>query len=199
VDFILKVDFIQEWSPLLGALGAVAVALPLVVGRPNPRRAALSLAVAAVVALLVELVAIFTVLSIGLLHGPEVIQKNPLYLPAYAVYLVADIVVGLLAIAAWALVLYAAAQSGNRARIVAFTVMLTLALVVQIALTNSQIPLLAWLRDWAAVYHNPNPQWANTLVYGLAHVAAVAALACACFLPVAPTTPEAMPPAAPTD
>jgi hypothetical protein len=191
-------DFVYGWSPVLGAVGAVAVALLLVVGRLSPRRAALSLAVAAVVALLVELAAVFVVptMQVGTLY--QVDANNPLVLTSVAAYRVSDVFAGLLAIAAWALVLYAAAQAGLRARLVAFTLVLALVLVVQIALTTPQVPLLEGLQEWA-FYRNPNFQWAYTLLAGLEHVAAVAALACAFFLPVAPTPPEAIPSAPPID
>jgi hypothetical protein len=193
------VDFVINWSPLLGALGAVALALLLVVGRSSLRRGALSLAVAAVVALLVELVAVFVALSMTLPGQSQFNPSNPVYLTALTIYRVSDTVVGLLAIAAWALLLSAAAQSGQRIRLFAFTLALTLALVVQLSLTNPQVRLLEWLREWALFYQNPHPQWAETLLFGLEHVAAVVALACAFFLPVAPSTLEAIPPALPTD
>ena len=193
-------DFVTEWAPLLGALGAVVLAvLVVVVGRQSLRRGALSLAIGAVVALIVELVAVFVLISLKLGSQNQFNGNHPAYLTVFAVYQVTDTIVGLLAIAAWALLLYAAAQSGRYARLIAFTLVLTLALVVQLSLTTPQVRLLAWLREWALYSQHPTPQWAYVLVIGLEHVAAVAALACAFFLPVAPTTPEVVPPTPPAN
>ena len=149
-------DFLFVWSPLFSALGAVVLALLLVAGRADLRRAALLVAGGALLALLVAIVTIFTTLLVAL--GTDGPAHNGVQLigSGAAVFQVADDVTTLLTFGAWSLLLYAAIRAGSRWRFVVLTLLFAVASALAIAVMTPQMPLMDGLRDWVFAASAPD-------------------------------------------
>ena len=180
-------DFLLVWSPLFSALGAVVLALLLVAGRADLRRAAFFVTGGALLALLVAIVTIFTTLLVAL--GTDGPAHNGLQLigTGAAVFQVADDVTTLLTFGAWSLLLYAAIQAGSRWRFVVLTLLFTVASALGIAVLNPQIPLLNGLQDWLFAASAPYGHWGEAVLIGMGHLTTLAALAGVLLLPIEPS------------
>jgi hypothetical protein len=179
---VLAVDFSLNWAPLFGALSAVVLALLLVVGHSSLRRMALLIAGASLLALLIELAAVA-----GVVGGRFAGSGIDTYHVSLAVLPVARALTSVLALAAWVLLLYAAAQAGNRSRLVVLTLVLTLLPALQLALTTLQDPLVVWLGHWAGT----NIRLWQLSVSALRDLSAVAVLVCALLIPADRAQPTA--------
>ncbi len=136
-----------QWMPVLYALSAPLLAWLLVLGRRSPRRATQLIALAAALAVLVDL----TILAVAI-WGPQPIAWNttPWSLVTLAAY-AAPVVAGAFGTAVWVLLLADAAggagggAGGDRRRLVLLALVYALALLIGIGLPLRE-PLLAPLR-----------------------------------------------------
>ena len=165
-----------QWSRLCVGLAAPLLAWLLVAGRASPRRTAVRVSLAAALALLVS--APMSVVDLQfLLRGPP--NHNLTLLSAVrASDDLFTALAGVLALAAWALLLAAAARAGTTRRLVVFVTVLALALALQAALYYRLATPVILLEQWL-----DGTTWGLFLHGFLDNVAAAAALACALLLP----------------
>ncbi len=165
-------EIVTQWLPLLAALGAPLLAWFLLAGRRDLRRAALLAALAATLALVALLVTAFAVVQ----TQQQVPPNADLFQSATDVARMWVHLTDVLALAAWTLLLAAATMAGDRGRLAGLAVVFTLALALQVAMSDPSVPLLAWLRQWLSQL---DLAVGASISVALAHVAAIPALVCA--------------------
>jgi hypothetical protein len=183
-----------QWSPLFAGLAAPLLAWLVVANRSGLRRAALLVSLAAVLAVLVQLVGYYAFLRFvepQRLLGFVEPQHQFVAADNYNGYLLAlmadglgDTLASVLTVAAWTLLLIAAARAGNRGQLVVLSIVFTLGLAVQSSFGTpfraSNVPPLDVLEHWL-------PQFGTigeSLVVLVVHVGALAALVCTLLTPM---------------
>jgi hypothetical protein len=190
-----------QWSPLFAGLAAPLLVWLVVANRLGLRRAALLVSLAAVIAALVELAAVYAFLQF--LHQPQhqvvVTGNSDSYLVAVIVDRFGDAVASVLTVAAWTLLLIAAARAGNRGQLVLLTIVFTLGLALQNGFgtlpLSPVIPPLVDLEHWFAQFGTIG----ESLVVLLVHVGALAALVCTLVTPMGETIATMRPPVLASD
>ncbi len=135
-----------QWTPVLSGFAAPLLAWLMAAGGTNPRRAALLVALAAVLALLVELALAFVIIQFLPFQRPPNYEIGPLLV---ALANLAGALTTLLAVAAWTLLLVAAARAGDRRRLVVLAVVFGLVLALQAGLDPRHMaPPLRGLVVW---------------------------------------------------
>jgi hypothetical protein len=167
---------VLQWSPLLVGLAAPLLVGLLVAGRGDVRRTAVLVALAAAFTLLVA--APLSVVDLQfLLHGPP--GNTPtLDVAVHAAHDLFAALTGVLALAAWTLLLAAAVIAGDRGRLIVLGAVFALVMVLQAALYYGVpvqvITLETTLRSTTG----------GQLLYSLiSHLASAAALVCTFLLP----------------
>jgi hypothetical protein len=166
---------IYQWLPLVYTLAAPLLAWLLVLGRRSPRRTTRLVALAAALAVLLQLTAV----AVDLWPSRSIAQNTTLLgllaLASYGTTLVA----GALGTAAWVLLLADAAGDGRgRRRLVFLTLVFAVALALGIALSLRE-PLLDSLRDTLMGLR----EWGALLLTALQDVAVLAAVVIAFAFP----------------
>ncbi len=132
-----------NWSPPLIGLSAPLLAWLLVAGRASPRRTARLLALAAVVALVVEATTAF-----GQLQSRGWFGENPGVFSLLTIaYTLAGSFASLLAVASWTVLLAAAARVRSWRRLAVLVVVFALALAFQASLEYQDPLVFGQLRE----------------------------------------------------
>jgi len=187
------VDLAYRWSYLFIALVAPLLAWLLAAGRLSLRHTARLLAGAAVLVLLVEFVALLVEYSpwVGALQVSQLTQQSVAFFVGLAVANVAGSVSGLLAGAAWVVLLIEAVRAGRRARLVTLTLVYGGALALG-DLTSAEVSSFNLFHDplqqWFLLHFLSDPLLVQLGLALLVHSTTVAVLVCAFLLP--PVVPQ---------